>query len=124
MPPGLNVRSTSITSSTLSAVPIWAAVKGNVRSAGDFASAVQAYEMALKLLPDQAEIANDMGRLAFRLGMAPQAEKLFPLLLLLLLHGAQEREVKEHRYRGRIRQREKQDHGKSSVEERQQTGKR
>lgn len=45
--------------------------------AGDFASAVQAYEMALKLLPDQAEIANDMGRLAFRLGMAPQAEKLF-----------------------------------------------
>jgi tetratricopeptide (TPR) repeat protein len=45
--------------------------------AGDFASAVSAYEMALKLLPDQAEVANDMGRLAFRLGMAPQAEKLF-----------------------------------------------
>ncbi|MDB5425225.1 MAG: flagellin modification protein FlmG [Phenylobacterium sp.] len=45
--------------------------------AGDFASAVQAYEMALKLLPDHAEIANDMGRLAFRLGMIPEAEKLF-----------------------------------------------
>jgi tetratricopeptide (TPR) repeat protein len=45
--------------------------------AGDFASAVQAYEMALKLLPDHAEIANDMGRLAFRLGMVPEAEKLF-----------------------------------------------
>jgi Tfp pilus assembly protein PilF len=45
--------------------------------ASDFASAVQAYEMALKLLPDHAEIANDMGRLAFRLGMIPEAEKLF-----------------------------------------------
>ena len=45
--------------------------------AGDFGSAVQAYEAALKLLPDQAEVANDMGRLAFRLGMVPQAEKLF-----------------------------------------------
>ncbi|MGH6965840.1 MAG: tetratricopeptide repeat protein [Phenylobacterium sp.] len=45
--------------------------------AGDFSSAVQAYEMALKLLPDHAEIANDLGRLAFRLGMIPQAEKLF-----------------------------------------------
>ena len=45
--------------------------------AGDFASAVSSYEMALKLLPDHGEVANDMGRLAFRLGMAPQAEKLF-----------------------------------------------
>jgi Tfp pilus assembly protein PilF len=45
--------------------------------AGDFASAVQAYEMALKLLPNHGEVANDMGRLAFRLGMQPQAEKLF-----------------------------------------------
>lgn len=45
--------------------------------AGDFPSAVSAYEMALKLLPDHGEVANDMGRLAFRLGMAEQAEKLF-----------------------------------------------
>jgi len=45
--------------------------------AGDFASAVSAYEMALKLLPDHGEVANDMGRLAFRLGMGSQAEKLF-----------------------------------------------
>ena len=45
--------------------------------AGDFASAVSAYEMALKLLPDHGEVANDMGRLAFRMGMAEQAEKLF-----------------------------------------------
>ena len=45
--------------------------------AGDFASSIQAYESALKLLPDHAEIANDLGRLAFRLGMTPQAEGLF-----------------------------------------------
>ena len=45
--------------------------------AGDFASSITAYETALKLLPDHAEVANDLGRLAFRLGMAPQAENLF-----------------------------------------------
>ena len=45
--------------------------------AGDFTSSLRAYESALKLLPDHAEIANDLGRLAFRLGMTPQAESLF-----------------------------------------------
>lgn len=45
--------------------------------AGDFASSVKAYEAALRLLPDHAEVANDLGRLAFRLGMASQSEKLF-----------------------------------------------
>jgi Flp pilus assembly protein TadD len=45
--------------------------------AGDFANSVQAYQSALKLLPDHAEVANDLGRLAFRLGMPPQAESLF-----------------------------------------------
>src|SRR5437588_2780858 len=45
--------------------------------AGDFPSSITAYESALKLLPDHAEVANDLGRLAFRLGMAPQAESLF-----------------------------------------------
>ena len=45
--------------------------------AGDFASSVNAYEMALRLLPDHAEVANDLGRLAFRMGMREQAEKLF-----------------------------------------------
>jgi tetratricopeptide (TPR) repeat protein len=45
--------------------------------AGEFAISIKAYESALKLLPDHAEIANDLGRLAFRLGMAPTAEKLF-----------------------------------------------
>ena len=50
--------------------------------AGDFASSVQAYESALKLLPDHGEIANDMGRLAYRMGMRPQAEKLFRHFLI------------------------------------------
>lgn len=45
--------------------------------AGDFASSVRCYESALALLPDQAEIANDMGRLAYRMGMKDTAEKLF-----------------------------------------------
>jgi len=45
--------------------------------AGDFPSSVAAYEAALRLLPDHAEIANDLGRLAYRLGMRTQAEKLF-----------------------------------------------
>jgi tetratricopeptide (TPR) repeat protein len=45
--------------------------------AGDFPSSVTAYETALRLLPDHAEIANDLGRLAYRIGMKPQAEKLF-----------------------------------------------
>jgi tetratricopeptide (TPR) repeat protein len=45
--------------------------------AGDLANALKAYETALLLLPDHAELANDLGRLAFRLGMKPVAEKLF-----------------------------------------------
>ncbi|NBB15878.1 tetratricopeptide repeat protein [Caulobacter sp. SLTY] len=45
--------------------------------AGDFASSVRAYEKALMLLPDHAEVANDMGRLAYRMGMKETAEKLF-----------------------------------------------
>lgn len=45
--------------------------------AGDFASSINAYESALRLLPDHAEVANDLGRLAFRMGMRAQAEKLF-----------------------------------------------
>ncbi|HEY0436566.1 MAG TPA: tetratricopeptide repeat protein [Phenylobacterium sp.] len=48
---------------------------------GDFASSIQAYESALKLLPDHAEVANDLGRLAFRLGMSAQAEQLFRAFL-------------------------------------------
>jgi tetratricopeptide (TPR) repeat protein len=45
--------------------------------AGDFASSISAYESALRLLPDHALVANDLGRLAFRMGMPAQAEKLF-----------------------------------------------
>jgi tetratricopeptide (TPR) repeat protein len=44
---------------------------------GDFSSSILAYEAALKLLPEQAEVANDLGRLAYRMGLKPQAEKLF-----------------------------------------------
>lgn len=45
--------------------------------AGDFVSSIQAYESALKLLPEHAEIANDLGRLAMRMGMPQQAEGFF-----------------------------------------------
>lgn len=45
--------------------------------AGDFPSSVKAYEAALRLLPTHAEVANDLGRLAYRMGMHEQAEKLF-----------------------------------------------
>jgi Tfp pilus assembly protein PilF len=45
--------------------------------AGDFASSISAYESALRLLPDHAEVANDLGRLAFRMEMREQAEQLF-----------------------------------------------
>ncbi|WP_240609559.1 tetratricopeptide repeat protein [Phenylobacterium deserti] len=44
---------------------------------GDFASSIRAFESALKLLPDHAEIANNLGRLAMRMGMKSQAEKFF-----------------------------------------------
>ncbi|MBU1378719.1 MAG: tetratricopeptide repeat protein [Alphaproteobacteria bacterium] len=44
---------------------------------GDFTSAITAYETALRLLPDHSEVANDLGRLAYRIDMKPQAEKLF-----------------------------------------------
>ena len=45
--------------------------------AGDFSNSIRAYEAALKLLPDHGEVACDLGRLALRLGMRPQAEDLF-----------------------------------------------
>lgn len=49
--------------------------------AGDFASSINAYEAALALLPDHDEVANNLGRLAYRMGMLEQAEKLFRLFL-------------------------------------------
>ena len=45
--------------------------------AGDLPNALKAYETALLLLPEHAEVANDLGRLAYRLDMKPVAEKLF-----------------------------------------------
>jgi tetratricopeptide (TPR) repeat protein len=50
--------------------------------AGDFASSVQCYESALKLLPDHTELCNHMGRLAYRLGMVQVAEQLFAHFLV------------------------------------------
>jgi Flp pilus assembly protein TadD len=44
---------------------------------GDFANSIRAYEAALKLLPDHGEVACDLGRLALRMGMKPEAEELF-----------------------------------------------
>ena len=44
---------------------------------GDFRSALKCYEAALQLLPDEEEIANDLGRLAYHLRMKPVAEQLF-----------------------------------------------
>src|ERR1039458_4143480 len=48
-------------------------------SVGDFESAIQCYESALALSTDQADIANDLGRLAYRLGMKPLALRLFAI---------------------------------------------
>lgn len=44
---------------------------------GEWTAAIDSYERALALKPDSPEIANDLGRLAFRMGMLPQAEALF-----------------------------------------------
>ena len=44
---------------------------------GDFRSALQAYESALALTANQADIANDLGRLAYRMDMKPLAAQLF-----------------------------------------------
>ena len=46
---------------------------------GDFKSAIQCYESALALSTDQADIANGLGRLAYRLGMKPLAVSLFSI---------------------------------------------
>lgn len=51
--------------------------------AGDFSGSVRCYESALALIPQHAEIANDLGRLAYRMGMKETAEKLFAHFLAL-----------------------------------------
>ncbi|HEY2709839.1 MAG TPA: tetratricopeptide repeat protein [Caulobacteraceae bacterium] len=45
--------------------------------AGDYDSSLKAYQSALALLPDHSDVANDLGRLAFRMGMKDLAEQLF-----------------------------------------------
>ena len=45
--------------------------------AADYASAMKCYERALELDPEDADLPNDLGRLAFRLQMPELAEKLF-----------------------------------------------
>jgi tetratricopeptide (TPR) repeat protein len=50
--------------------------------AGDFAHSIKAYESALALLPDESDVANDLGRLAFRMGMKDVAEALFRRYLI------------------------------------------
>jgi tetratricopeptide (TPR) repeat protein len=55
----------------------WYLMAISLELSGDLANSVRAYEAALKLLPDHGEVACDLGRLALRLGMKPQAEELF-----------------------------------------------
>ena len=50
--------------------------------AGDFTSSLRCYESALELDPDEPEIANDLGRLAYVMGMKDIAEQLFARYLL------------------------------------------
>ena len=45
--------------------------------AGDFKTSLQCYESALALAPEHDEIASNLGRLAYRMGMKDIAEKLF-----------------------------------------------
>lgn len=45
--------------------------------AGDFMHSMKAYEAALALMPEEAEVANGLGRLAFKMGMKDIAEQLF-----------------------------------------------
>jgi len=49
--------------------------------AGDFKGSLQCYESALALSPDHTEIANNLGRLAYRMGMRDLAETFFRLYL-------------------------------------------
>ncbi len=47
----------------------------------DYATALTCYETALRLMPDNPAIANDLGRLAIRLDMNELAEKFFRFFL-------------------------------------------
>jgi tetratricopeptide (TPR) repeat protein len=45
--------------------------------AGDFKTSLECYESALVLAPEHDEIASNLGRLAYRMGMKPIAEQLY-----------------------------------------------
>lgn len=45
--------------------------------AGDFKNSIKAYEQALILLPDHADVSNDIGRLAYRMGQKKLAAQFF-----------------------------------------------
>ena len=47
----------------------------------DFTTSLKCYETALQLTPEEPEIANDLGRLAFRMGFKELAEQLFKAYL-------------------------------------------
>ncbi len=47
----------------------------------DFPTALTCYETALKLMPENPAIANDLGRLAYKLAMYDMAEKFFRFFL-------------------------------------------
>ena len=49
--------------------------------ADDFTTSLKCYETALQLTPEEPEIANDLGRLAFRMGFKELAEQLFKAYL-------------------------------------------
>ncbi|HTK36462.1 MAG TPA: tetratricopeptide repeat protein [Caulobacteraceae bacterium] len=50
--------------------------------AGDFTSSLKCYESALELNPDEPELCNDLGRLAYVMGMQEIAEALFARYLV------------------------------------------
>ena len=45
--------------------------------AGDFGSSLKCFESAIELEPDNSDIANDLGRLAYRMGMKDMASRFF-----------------------------------------------
>jgi tetratricopeptide (TPR) repeat protein len=53
----------------------------------DFTSALKCYETALKLNPDEPEVANDLGRLAYRMGFLEEAEQLFQAYMEKVPHS-------------------------------------
>jgi tetratricopeptide (TPR) repeat protein len=57
--------------------PAWHVLAVAREKMGDFASSMHCYEAALKLLPSEAAVAGDLGRLAFRMEMPEIAAKLF-----------------------------------------------